>query len=134
MFGIPNVPPASYLTLSLRNLGYVSTLADPHTDHLISCRVLLYRFGTLNTNLLTIPSTVLATFTMLGITMLSEVLNERTIVSMMEDLWTLPFLVALYCLPENPNQWLYFVNLSFCGKIDTYSIPQGLASGLLSYP
>jgi predicted MFS family arabinose efflux permease len=96
MFGIPNTPPATYLTLSLRNLG----------------------FGTFTTNLLTIPSTVLGTITMFGITMISEVVNERTIVSMMEDLWTLPFLVAIYCLPENPNQWVFF----------------GLASGLLSYP
>ncbi|KAJ4468859.1 allantoate permease [Lentinula aciculospora] len=96
MFGIPGAPPATYLTLSLRNLG----------------------FNTFTTNLLTIPSTVAGMITMFAITMVSEVLNERTFVAMNEDLWTLPFLVALYCLPENPNQWIYF----------------GLASGLLSYP
>ncbi|KIK70268.1 hypothetical protein GYMLUDRAFT_34764 [Collybiopsis luxurians FD-317 M1] len=96
MFGIPNTPPATYLTLSLRNLG----------------------FSTFTTNLLVIPSSVANMITMFAITMISEVLNERTFVSMAEDLWTLPFLVALYCLPEKPNQWIYF----------------GLASGLLSYP
>ncbi|KAE9396448.1 MFS general substrate transporter [Gymnopus androsaceus JB14] len=69
MFGIPNGPPATYLTLSLRNLG----------------------FGTFTTNLLTIPSTVLGIVTMFGITAISEVLNERTFVSMIEDLWTLPY-------------------------------------------
>ncbi|KAJ4479892.1 major facilitator superfamily domain-containing protein [Lentinula lateritia] len=96
MFGIPGAPPSTYLTLSLRNLG----------------------FSTFTTNLLTIPSTVAGMITMFAITMVSEVLNERTFVAMNEDLWVLPFLVALYCLPENPNQWVYF----------------GLASGLLSYP
>jgi hypothetical protein len=43
------------------------------------------------------------------ITLLSEAVNDRAIVSMLEDLWALPFLVALYCLPENPNPWVYYV-------------------------
>ncbi|KAJ3824819.1 allantoate permease [Lentinula raphanica] len=96
MFGIPGAPPSTYLTLSLRNLG----------------------FGTFTTNLLTIPSTMVGIVSMFAITIVSEMLNERTFVAMSEDLWILPFLVALYCLPENPNQWIYF----------------GLASALLSYP
>ncbi|THU80658.1 allantoate permease [Dendrothele bispora CBS 962.96] len=96
MFGIPLSPPGSYLTLSLRNIG----------------------FSTFQTNLLTIPSTVAGMVTMFGITLVSEVVDERSIVAMMEDIWTLPFLVAIFCLGKNPNQWLFF----------------GLASGLLSYP
>ncbi|KAI0337443.1 allantoate permease [Trametopsis cervina] len=96
MFGIPISPPGSYLTLSLRNLG----------------------FGTFETNLLTIPSTVLGFISMFLITLLSEAVNDRAIVSMVEDIWALPFLVALYCLPEHPNQWIYY----------------GLATALLSYP
>ncbi|KAF8217779.1 allantoate permease [Mycena galopus ATCC 62051] len=96
LFGIPSGPPGTYLTLSLRNLG----------------------FSTFQTNLLTIPSTVVGTFTMFGITLISETVNERSLVAIAQDVWTLPFLVALYLLPENPNQWVYF----------------GLASGLLSYP
>ncbi|PSR70856.1 hypothetical protein PHLCEN_2v13297 [Hermanssonia centrifuga] len=96
MFGIPPSPPGSYLTLSLRNLG----------------------FGTFETNLLTIPSTVFGLITMFLVTILSEAVNDRAIVSMLEDIWTLPFLIAIYCLPENPNQWVYF----------------GLATALLSYP
>lgn len=46
---------------------------------------------------------------MLIITIVSEVLNERAFVAMMEDLWALPFLVAIYCLPDNPNPWVYYV-------------------------
>jgi len=96
MFGIPNNPPATYLTLLLRNAG----------------------FNTFNTNLLTIPSQAMGIVTMFLITLVSELVNERTVVSMMEDLWVLPFLVALYALPSNPNPWLFFA----------------LVTGLLSYP
>ncbi|KDQ22404.1 hypothetical protein PLEOSDRAFT_36128 [Pleurotus ostreatus PC15] len=96
LFGIPISPPGSYLTLSLRNIG----------------------FNTFQTNLLAIPSTVGNMISMLAITLISEVVNDRSFVAMGEDIWALPFLVAIYCLPEKPNQWIYF----------------GLASGLLSYP
>ncbi|KAF7980305.1 hypothetical protein HWV62_39093 [Athelia sp. TMB] len=88
MFGIPNTPPTTYLTLSLRNLG----------------------FSTFETNLLTIPSTVLGMITMFGITMVSELVDERSLVAMAEDLWVLPFLIAIYLLPENPNPWLYYAS------------------------
>ncbi|KAG1850148.1 hypothetical protein F4604DRAFT_1959400 [Suillus subluteus] len=39
-------------------------------------------------------------------------------VSMIEDVWTLPFLVALYALPSNPNPWIFFA----------------VVNGLLSHP
>ncbi|KAG2112311.1 allantoate permease [Suillus discolor] len=96
MFGIPNSPPSTYLTLLLTNIG----------------------FNTFDTNLLTIPSLAIGIITMFWITLVSESVNERTIVSMMMDLWTLPFLVALYALPSNPNPWIFFA----------------VATGLLSYP
>jgi hypothetical protein len=47
------------------------------------------------------------------ITLISELVNERSIVSMMEDVWTLPFLVALYALPSSPNPWIFFVRNAF---------------------
>ncbi|KAK7439381.1 hypothetical protein VKT23_017604 [Stygiomarasmius scandens] len=97
MFGIPVSPPNSYLTLSLRNIG----------------------FSTFQTNLLTIPSTVAGMISMFGITLVSELVDDRSWVAMAEDIWTLPFLIAIYCLSNNNrNQWVFF----------------GLASGLLSYP
>ncbi|KAI0772171.1 allantoate permease [Irpex lacteus] len=96
MFGIPISPVGSYLTLSLRHLG----------------------FDTFKTNLLTIPHTVLGFCSMFLITLLSEAVNDRAIVSMLEDLWALPFLVALYCLPANPNPWIYY----------------GITTALLAYP
>ena len=47
---------------------------------------------------------------MFVITLISEVVNDRALVAMAEDLWTLPFLVAIYLLPENTNQWIYYVS------------------------
>ena len=79
---------SQYLTLSLKQLG----------------------FGTFESSLLTIPSTVLGIFTTFGVTLLSEVVNDRSRVAMLEDLWSIPFLIALYCLPANPNPWLYYVS------------------------
>ncbi|KAH7929574.1 allantoate permease [Leucogyrophana mollusca] len=96
MFGIPGSPPGTYLTLLLRNIG----------------------FNTFQTNLLAIPSTALGIVTMFIITLISESVDERSMVAMVEDLWTLPFLVALYCLPESPNSWIFF----------------GIVTGLLSFP
>ena len=87
---------------------------------------LIPRFGTFTTNLLTIPSTIFGFCTMFLVTLLSETVNERALVSMIEDLWGLPFLVAIYCLPENPNQWVYFVRrlLHACSSSSTSKGPR----------
>ncbi|KAJ3542646.1 hypothetical protein NMY22_g3433 [Coprinellus aureogranulatus] len=87
LFGIPASPPAQYLTLSLRNLG----------------------FNTFQTNLLTIPSAVGTMITMYVIAVISESVNDRAIVSMMEDVWCLPFLIALRALPDQPNPWIFYL-------------------------
>lgn len=47
------------------------------------------------TNLLTIPYAVLAIFTLLGITWLSEKLRERTFVALLQPIWTLPCIITL---------------------------------------
>ncbi|KAB5523818.1 major facilitator superfamily domain-containing protein [Coniochaeta sp. 2T2.1] len=72
-FQIPMTPPAQYLTLSLKGLG----------------------FDTFQTNLLTIPYTVLHMVTMLGITYLGEIIGELTFVSLSGQIWALPFLIYL---------------------------------------
>ncbi|KAI6046808.1 allantoate permease [Pisolithus marmoratus] len=93
---IPENPPSTYLTLLLRGIG----------------------FNTFQTNLLSIPYRTLGIVTMFLITLLSEHVKERGFVAMLQDLWTLPFLVALYALPSEPNQWVFF----------------GIVTGLLSFP
>ncbi|KAH8820676.1 putative pantothenate transporter [Xylogone sp. PMI_703] len=70
---IPTSPPSYYLTLALRETG----------------------FSSFNTNLLTIPNAVIGIFTMIGISWLSERVNERSLVSMIQALWSLPFLILL---------------------------------------
>ena len=99
MFGIPVGPVSQYLTLSLRQLG----------------------FSVFKTNLLTIPSTAVGIVTMLLVAILSENINERALVSMLEDLWALPFLVALYCLPADPSPWLYYVGSPLFFRDRTYT-------------
>ncbi|KAE9369192.1 putative pantothenate transporter [Stipitochalara longipes BDJ] len=70
---IPQSPPGTYLTLTLRELG----------------------FSKFNTNLLTIPAGVFGIFTLLGITRLSETVHERTFIAMIQPFWTLPCIIAL---------------------------------------
>ncbi|KAH8913098.1 MFS general substrate transporter [Coniochaeta sp. PMI_546] len=94
---IPQAPPATYITLTLRNLGF-----DPF-----------------NTNLLTIPYNVFHIINLILLTRLSERLNERTLVSMLQPLWTLPCLVAL--------RWWSGVTTD---KWGTYA----LVTVLISYP
>ncbi|KAK4565586.1 hypothetical protein LTR86_004203 [Recurvomyces mirabilis] len=94
---IPQNPPNTYLTLSLRQLG----------------------FSTLHTNLLAIPSEIVSCFTLLGVTWLSVHVKERSLVSMLQNIWLLPCLLALRLWPgANHNAW------------STY----GLITTLLSYP
>ncbi|KAH6672136.1 major facilitator superfamily transporter-like protein [Halenospora varia] len=94
---IPQSPPYTYLTLTLKSLG----------------------FSTFNVNLLTIPSQAFHIITLLLITQLSERTNERTLVSMLQPLWTLPCIIALRFWPGAlKNAW------------GTYAV----TTVLLSYP
>ncbi|KAF7518601.1 hypothetical protein G7054_g13416 [Neopestalotiopsis clavispora] len=75
---IPQSSPTKYITLVLTSAG----------------------FDTFTTNLLTIPSSVMHIITLLAITRLSEYLNERSLVSMLQAIWTLPCLFALRFWPN----------------------------------
>ncbi|CAG8949379.1 hypothetical protein HYFRA_00005006 [Hymenoscyphus fraxineus] len=70
---IPQSPPATYITLTLRSLG----------------------FSTFDANLMTIPYSVAHIITLIGLTWLSERLNSRALVSILQPIWTLPCLIAL---------------------------------------
>ncbi|KAI1650287.1 MFS general substrate transporter [Daldinia loculata] len=83
VFGIPVGPPDQYLTLTLRDLG----------------------FDTFNSNLLSIPSQVLGIVTMLTLTYLSEVWNERSFMGMLAQIWILPNIIALAVIPSNTSPW-----------------------------
>lgn len=83
---IPPAPPSAYLTLTLKQLG----------------------FGTFNTNLLTIPSTVLHIILLLTITKLSELYNQRVWASIATPIWCLILLIALLLLPSDENKWVKY--------------------------
>lgn len=127
MYGWLLMQVCALLTLPLILAGYCLGYLPRHQQHILLClfgtsgafkkESMAYycklngnRFNTFTTNLLTIPSTVAGMFTMFAITLISETVNDRSFVSMAEDVWTLPFLVAIYLLPAKPNQWLYFVS------------------------
>ncbi len=83
---VPVTPPQTYLTLSLRNLGYTTTQA----------------------NLLSIPSKVLGMILLLVFCYLSEIINSRVISTVLLQFWALPLLIALYTFNEQTSQWVYF--------------------------
>ncbi|PKS10116.1 hypothetical protein jhhlp_001866 [Lomentospora prolificans] len=86
LFGLPKYPINQYLTLSFRSLG----------------------FNVIHTNLLSIPWIVGSGITMLVITAVSELVNNRSFVAMAEDAWLLPCYIALIALPDPINPWAYF--------------------------
>ena len=86
LFGLPKYPVDQYLTLSFRGLG----------------------FNVIETNLLSIPYIVGSSIMMLLITAVSELVNNRSFVSMAEDAWLLPCFVALLALADPIDPWAYF--------------------------
>ncbi|KAJ7110332.1 major facilitator superfamily domain-containing protein [Mycena crocata] len=83
---IPTGPPQIYLTLSLKNLGFTTT----------------------ESNLLTIPSTVIGLLMLLFTAYLSEIVNSRVAATIVLQLWALPLLIALYTFDKFTSQWVYF--------------------------
>ncbi|KAJ4325936.1 hypothetical protein N0V84_003322 [Fusarium piperis] len=82
-FVLPAMPPAQYLTLTLRQIG----------------------FDTLNTNLLTIPAQLGTTINMLLITYISGKVGQRALMGLVTQLWFLPCLISLAVLPADMNKW-----------------------------
>ncbi|KAL4938478.1 hypothetical protein BDV06DRAFT_225959 [Aspergillus oleicola] len=89
LFGLPKYPIDQYLRLSFRQFG----------------------FNPIQTNLLSIPSIVGSSITMLLITVFSELVNNRSFVAMAEDFSLLPSFAALLALPDPISPWTYFAKL-----------------------
>ncbi|KAI0699337.1 MFS general substrate transporter [Cerioporus squamosus] len=86
VFMVPVTPPQTYLTLSLRHLGYTTT----------------------QSNLLSIPSKVLGMILLVAFCYLSEIINSRIFATVLLQFWALPLLIALYTFNEQTSQWVYF--------------------------
>ncbi|KAJ6601313.1 major facilitator superfamily domain-containing protein [Mycena vulgaris] len=83
---IPTGPPQIYLTLSLKSLGFTTT----------------------QSNLLSIPSTVIGLLMLLFTAYFSEIVNSRVAATIILQLWALPLLIALYTFDKFTSQWVYF--------------------------
>lgn len=86
---IPSTPPQAYITLTCKALG----------------------FDTFETNLLTIPAYVLFILQLLFWTWVSERINQRVLLGVVNQLWCLPLLIALVALPpvfhnSNWSKWV----------------------------
>ncbi|KAJ5087567.1 hypothetical protein N7456_011183 [Penicillium angulare] len=80
---IPTTPAQNYLTLQLKSIG----------------------FTTFQTNLLVIPSAVVAIITMIGTTWLAERFNQRLLLGACAELWYLVLVITLEVLPEKAMPW-----------------------------
>ena len=108
-WSIPTLPPQSYITLTLKALG----------------------FSTFQTNLLTIPTYILFILQLLFWTWTSEKVNERVLICLSSQFWVLPGLVALVTLPPTfPNSdWSKW---ALCTLIIGYPYVQAVFVGLAS--
>ncbi|CAM1505946.1 Fc.00g115830.m01.CDS01 [Cosmosporella sp. VM-42] len=87
VFQIPATPEQQYLTLSLKGLG----------------------FNTIQSNLLTVPWTVLHMITMLILTYSAEIFGELTLTSLIGQIWMLPFLIYLNTIDTaTTSRWIIF--------------------------
>jgi hypothetical protein len=91
---IPTVPPTQYITLTLRNLGFT-----PFTTNLLTIPYVSYSWELELVYLLTPGQNVFHIINLLLLTQLSERLNERGFVALLQPLWTLPCLIALRWWP-----------------------------------
>ena len=106
-FLIPNHPITSYLTLQLRAIG----------------------FGTLQTNLLSIPAYVLFIAGLLFWTWVSEKTNERFLTGLVSQIWMLPLLVALETIPSSASPWTkYTLSMLLVGTPYVHAINVAITS------
>ncbi|CAI6084340.1 unnamed protein product [Clonostachys chloroleuca] len=91
VWSIPVNPTNQYFTLMLRKLG----------------------FSVIITNLLTVPPMALSIVTILGITYISETLKQRAYVTVISQIWILPFLIYLNVVDITQiNKWVGWVILT----------------------
>jgi len=91
LFQIPASPPNTYLTLSLRHIG----------------------FSTFNTTLLGIPITVFGALNMLWVTYLTERFHQIALIGLLMQVWTLPLLIIEYTSVQSLSNWGQYAVLFF---------------------
>ncbi|KAJ5355542.1 Major facilitator superfamily domain general substrate transporter [Penicillium cataractarum] len=109
LFEIPTAPPKTYLTLSLKAIG----------------------FSTFQTTLLSIPVTVFASINLLLVTELTERFHQISIIGLFTQLWSLPLLIVLYTSSGALSNWgLYAVTFVLLGWPSPHAAHVGWCSRL----
>jgi hypothetical protein len=109
LFEIPTAPPKTYLTLSLKAIG----------------------FNTFQTTLLSIPVTVFASINLLLVTELTERFHQISLIGLLTQLWTLPLLIVLYTSAGTLSHWgLYAVTFVLLGWPSPHAAHVGWCSRL----
>ncbi|KAJ6091622.1 hypothetical protein N7467_003591 [Penicillium canescens] len=109
LFEIPTSPPKTYLTLSLKAIG----------------------FGTFQTTLLTIPVTVFGAINLVLVTELTERFHQISIIGLLTQIWSLPLLIVLYTSSGSLSNWgLYAVTFILLGWPNPHAAHVGWCSRL----
>lgn len=109
LFEIPASPPKSYLSLSLKALG----------------------FSTFQTTLLGIPITIFAAINMLWVTYLTERFHQIAIIGFLAQVWVLPMLIVEYTSAGSVSHWGQYAVLFFLlGQPATHAAQVGWCSRL----
>ncbi|KAK9354709.1 major facilitator superfamily domain-containing protein [Lipomyces doorenjongii] len=107
VFGMPSSPVGTYLTLTFRGLG----------------------FTTLQTTLLVLPQQLLSLVTLLAITYLSQMTNERSYMGILAQLMHLGFMIPLRIFSQSTNRWVRYSIVSlFLASPSTHAIQVGWTS------
>ncbi|KAI5206038.1 putative pantothenate transporter [Aureobasidium subglaciale] len=109
LFEIPASPPKSYLSLTLKALG----------------------FGTFHTTLLGIPITVFTAINLLWVTYLTEKFHQIALIGFLAQVWVLPLLIIEYTSAGNISHWAQYAVLFFLlGQPATHAAQVGWCSRL----
>jgi hypothetical protein len=109
LFEIPTSPPKTYLTLSLKAIG----------------------FGTFQTTLLTVPVTVFGAINLVLVTELTECFHQISIIGLLTQIWSLPLLIVLYTSSGSLSNWgLYAVTFILLGWPNPHAAHVGWCSRL----
>ncbi|KAK9467980.1 major facilitator superfamily domain-containing protein [Lipomyces arxii] len=107
MFQIPSSPIDTYMTLTLRSLG----------------------FSTLETTLLVLPQQVLSLIFMLALSYLSQRFNNRSYAGFAAQLWVFVFLIPLRVFGHGTGRWVkYAVTTALLSHPSSHAIQVGWTS------
>ncbi|KAK9369843.1 major facilitator superfamily domain-containing protein [Lipomyces kononenkoae] len=107
VFGMPSSPVGTYLTLTLRGLG----------------------FSSFQTTLMVLPEQVLSMLMLLAITYLSQRINQRAYLGILAQTWYLAFMIPLRLFTSSTNRWVRYAIVSlYLAAPSTHAIQVGWTS------